>query len=399
MLKKSLILCGHTGSHNRGADAIVKSTADLLRGCGGEVRLASYRRDADSRYGFEEYDDVCCYASGKTFLKFISLGFRVLHLHGVCEAVRQIPVIKSLKNCDAVSVSVGGDTYCYDMEPYQFREMNRACFKRGIPSVLWGCSVDKNIVENKSRYNDLMRYSLIFPREQETCDALISIGYPKKQIFKMCDPAFTLKPSRVSIPRDVLERGYIAVNASQVVADDNADPDIVFEAYRRLIEHILDNTDLYVAMVPHVYDGESQDVGVHRKICESFKADASKYSRIWMVEKFYNSKELKYIIANSRMLFAARTHASIAGYSSLVPTFVCGYSVKAVGIAKDLFGTTDNYVLMARDIAEGDELVRAFEWLNEHYTEVKSRLTEVMPEYVKQACDAARYLADYSWNN
>ncbi|MFR4670990.1 MAG: hypothetical protein ACLT69_14285 [Intestinibacter bartlettii] len=44
-------------------------------------------------------------------------------------------------------------------------------------------------------------------------------------------------------------------------------------------------------------------------------------------------------------LYRARTHATIAAYSTCVPTLVIGYSVKAKGIAKDIFGTYENYVL------------------------------------------------------
>lgn len=41
------------------------------------------------------------------------------------------------------------------------------------------------------------------------------------------------------------------------------------------------------------------------------------------------------------ILFTARIHSSIAGYSTNFPTFVTGYSVKAQGIEKDDFGSCD----------------------------------------------------------
>ena len=42
------------------------------------------------------------------------------------------------------------------------------------------------------------------------------------------------------------------------------------------------------------------------------------------------------LIAQCELLVCCRTHASIAGYSTGVPTLVLGYSVKAEGIAADL---------------------------------------------------------------
>ena len=54
--------------------------------------------------------------------------------------------------------------------------------------------------------------------------------------------------------------------------------------------------------------------------------------------------ELKGFIARCRFFVGARTHATIAAYSSCIPTFSVGYSIKAKGIAQDIFGTYKNYV-------------------------------------------------------
>lgn len=63
------------------------------------------------------------------------------------------------------------------------------------------------------------------------------------------------------------------------------------------------------------------------------------------------------------MFIGARTHATIAAYSSCVPTLVVGYSIKARGIAKDLFGTDEGYVLPVQALAKKEDLVNAFDWL------------------------------------
>ena len=66
--------------------------------------------------------------------------------------------------------------------------------------------------------------------------------------------------------------------------------------------------------------------------------------------------ELKGYIARCRFFVGARTHATIAAYSSCVPTLVLGYSVKSRGIARDLFGNEENYVLPVQSLQEPDEL-------------------------------------------
>ena len=95
--------------------------------------------------------------------------------------------------------------------------------------------------------------------------------------------------------------------------------------------------------------------------------------------------ELKGYIARCRFMIAARTHASIAAYSTCVPTLVVGYSVKAKGIAKDIFGSYENYVLPVQSLSKEDELVNAFNWLYQHEDSIRTHLETMMPEYCERA--------------
>ena len=95
----------------------------------------------------------------------------------------------------------------------------------------------------------------------------------------------------------------------------------------------------------------------------------------------HNCMELKGYIARCNMFIGARTHSTIAAYSSCIPTLVVGYSVKALGIAKDLFGTTENYVVPTQGLKTGNELLEAFIWLDENKSQVRMHLEEIMPQY------------------
>ena len=59
----------------------------------------------------------------------------------------------------------------------------------------------------------------------------------------------------------------------------------------------------------------------------------------------------------------ARTHSTIAAYSSDVPTLVIGYSVKSRGIATDLFGSYENYCLPVQELSEPEALIKGYEWI------------------------------------
>ena len=66
-----------------------------------------------------------------------------------------------------------------------------------------------------------------------------------------------------------------------------------------------------------------------------------------------------------------------------------GYSVKAKGIAKDLFGTYKRYVLPVQSLSREEELTEAFTWLTEQEKEIRAHLQTLMPEYVARAYGAA----------
>ena len=88
------------------------------------------------------------------------------------------------------------------------------------------------------------------------------------------------------------------------------------------------------------------------------------------------------------MFIGARTHATIAAYSTCVPTLVAGYSVKASGIAKDIFGTDQNYVLPVQAFVGKKDLTEAFLWMSDHEQYIREYLKNKMPEYCLKSLDA-----------
>lgn len=67
-----------------------------------------------------------------------------------------------------------------------------------------------------------------------------------------------------------------------------------------------------------------------------------------------------------------------------MPTLVLGYSVKSRGIARDLFGNEENYVLPVQSLQEPDELTKHFRWLVGHERNKRS-FRKIMPEYISKA--------------
>ena len=141
-----------------------------------------------------------------------------------------------------------------------------------------------------------------------------------------------------------------------------------------------------IAFIPHVCKPGNDDRD-SMKLLESYFPNEN---RLVMVntEGDLDCRKLKYIISRCRFMITARTHASIAAYSTCVPTLVVGYSVKARGIAKDIFGTVDNYVEDIHSINDQEALLNKFLYILNHENEIRKWLNNKMPSYITQAQNA-----------
>ena len=154
----------------------------------------------------------------------------------------------------------------------------------------------------------------------------------------------------------------------------------ILENYEELIRHILTETDMNVCLIPHVVWEHNNDRIPLRYLFDKFKDSG----RICMIEDG-NCCELKGYIARCRFFIGARTHATIAAYSTGVPTLVVGYSVKSRGIARDLFGTEENYVLPVQNLKSNEDLTNAFKWITENEKNIRSDLDYILPQYIQRA--------------
>lgn len=133
---------------------------------------------------------------------------------------------------------------------------------------------------------------------------------------------------------------------------------------------------MQLALIPHVVSTNNDDRKPLQILFNKFKDTG----RICMITD-HNAEELKGYIARCRFMIAARTHASIAAYSQQVPTLVVGYSVKAKGIATDIFGTDRNYVIPVQELTNPNKLKDAFILLMAQEKYIKNYMNSFIPEY------------------
>ena len=380
------VMYPHGGSGNHGCEAIVRSTAEL---CGNELVLFSNNIEEDKKAGLQ---DVCVLETAERRICkrnwAYAKAFIQSKLFGNKDAYDELVfrhIVKRSKQADYF-LSIGGDNYCYGHQEFIYL-VNRMLDKARVKRVLWGASVEPQSIDERMMA-DLKGYYKIWARESMTYEALVEKGL--KQTFLLPDPAFVLKRKDLPLPKGFVERNTVGINVSPMIIGYEKNQGMTLQNYVNLIRHIIENTDMQVALIPHVVWKHNDDREPLRYLFDLFKETG----RVVMIED-HNAEELKGCIARCRFIVVARTHASIAAYSTHVPTLVVGYSVKARGIAKDIFGTEENYVIPVQSLKNENELVKGFQWLMENEDGIREHYAAIMPEYVGRLSSIRELVA--SW--
>lgn len=337
------ILYFHGGSGNHGCEALVRTITDIcdLK----NVKLYSKAPEEDIKFGIQ------------------------------AEAKQSNLDTEELEDNyeNTIAYSIGGDNYSYYYTAKILGNYNINFKKRGAKTTLIGCSINEDLFSFDDVVRDLKSYDLVTARESITYNNLIKSGI---NAYLIPDSAFTLK----TIYKDWdNEKETIGINLSSLIQGLEKDKGIIYENYKVLIDYIIENTDYNIALIPHVIQSFNDDLKTLTNLYNEYKET----NRVVLIEDC-NCMELKGYIARCKMLIASRTHASIAGYSSCIPTLVTGYSVKSKGIARDIFGTDVNYVIPINNLQTKDDLKNGFIWLEQNYDKTRKHLEDSMTEYINR---------------
>ncbi|MGN0997079.1 MAG: polysaccharide pyruvyl transferase family protein [Candidatus Ventricola sp.] len=384
---KSILLYNHGGCGNRGCEAIVRSTAALLDGRA-RVVLASDEPAADRAAGLAGVDRVIpSQISSKSLRRIInSIGFRLGQPREHEVARRHATVIDAGRR-SSLCLSIGGDTYCYAHQEH-LQVINGRLRRAGRPLVLWGCSVDPERLQGQT-LADLRAYDLLVARESITEAAMADAGLP---VRRWCDPAFTLGSEELPLPHGWAPGNTVGLNVSPLVLDRARDREAALGAFVALVRHILKTSDSVIALIPHVTWAHDNDLDALGAIKEQFPQE----ERVLLLDGALDALQLKGYIRRLRALVTARTHASIAAYSTAVPTLVIGYSVKARGIARDLFGEEEGHLIPVQELSGERELIAAYDALIRRAPQERAFLEERLPVYMsgrEETIDAVMALA------
>lgn len=368
----NLLLYPHGGSGNHGCEAIVRSTLKIT---GANAILYSNAVEEDEKY---QLNKLCTLKNAQQPISRNSVLYwkalfqnKVLGVKDAYDVVAFNPIFERSSWAD-FAFSIGGDNYCYGVPTFIYL-INKELRKRKVKTILWGCSVEPDAIQGEM-LEDLKGYTHIFVRESLTYEAMKAKGIEQVSLFP--DPAFLLERKDLPLPEGFQEGNTVGINVSPMVIGLEKEMGVTLQNYIELMKYIIKNTDMQIALIPHVVWSHNDDRIPLQLLYNQFKDTG----RVCLIGD-HSAEELKGYIARCRFMVVARTHASIAAYSEQVPTLVVGYSVKARGIAKDLFGTDENYVIPVQNLKSINSLVEVFGFLIESEKAVLQMLNYVIPQY------------------
>lgn len=374
----------HQSSYNHGCEALVYTISNQIKSLApsATVRVASFYKEDDEQF---EFPGVDCFVQNSQWLRRFTLPWfiyqvdsRMIHSKRVQEAVMYCrPCYENAKKAD-VCIAIGGDTYCYNKGKEHW-PLERKIRRLGKKMMLWGCSVEPDDVPGELAEH-LGNFDVITVRDPISYQALLD-SHVQSKIVRCADPAFLLPVEECTMPDEWEDGAMIGLNFSPMVMGNVVKKDEPRQAVDALVEHILNSGKDKIVLIPHVRISFTDDIDELRRIYEKY----GNTGRVLLIDdKSLNARQLKYMISKCKMFVGARTHATIAAYSTCVPTLAISYSVKARGIARDLFGKEEGKTISIKDI-ESQKLIESYDEIYKHLNEERRHLEKIMPEYAKRA--------------
>jgi polysaccharide pyruvyl transferase WcaK-like protein len=351
---------GQTYFGNRGCEALIRSNTKIIREA---FPRATFLCPSDNpALDRRQWPDA--EAQGVRFTSVPKFPFLLKVMSRLVEnfpAVKALPIPalsidsqirRDLEECDAVLMT-GGDNISLDyglFSLYFWVGLMETAKTMGKPIHIVAGSIgpfteDKAVEKQMVRH--LKGYTSITVRETASLQYLSGLGVENVKL--VADPAFVLE-AEVWDTSAVFRPGrrHVGLNVSPLVRRLRAD-----EASRAKFDNDIKNfvrtvvrrDDMDIVFIPHVDPLEGPSDNSDRAYMGRLLAELSDVAEhVRMTPDLLNAAQIKHALKHCAYFIGARTHATIGAISQKVPTISIAYSVKALGINKDLFGTLD-YVL------------------------------------------------------
>lgn len=408
---KRFYLSGQTNFGNRGCEALVRSTLQLLKKQFGddiEVLVPSYRPDLDAPQWPDAKQQGARFVRAMPFPLELKIWSRLLR---IVPAVARLHVPNyglpadieaDLRGCDALLV-IGGDNITLDYGiaslAWHVRFAQHAQ-RMGMPVMIWGASIgpfSKDPLAERLAVDFMKDLNHITVRETISQQYLESIGV-KRNVSLVADGAFVMSPEPVDTTAywpKAGATGVLGFNISPLIQKFRPAGESREVLQREVVEflrEVLARTDAGILLLPHVdpLDGSSDNSDTHY-MKEILQMLGNQGGRVTLAPATLNAAQLKYVLAKFQYFIGARTHATIGALSSYVPTVSIAYSIKAKGLNRDLFGD-ERLVLDTAKVSKAT-LLDCFNRLQVEAGQIRSHLGTRIPEWKERALGSGRELS------
>lgn len=422
------LIVGHEGCHNRGCEALVRSTINILKEqfVDARVTLASMYPEHETPLndipglsivpGFNKINKFSFDAVSRRVTAFsISELVKYFLPYGVVTTLKahrrnwqkilssprpktekefsQVWHLKRvMSEADAV-ISIGGDLFIEDYGPpvYAMESIEYAQFL-GRKTVIWGASIwplQTSWIEKRVK-EMLLQTGLITVRDDPTMEYLSSLGV-KKNVVRVADGAFLMQSrlsERTQLPWHSRPSRVIGFNGSDIIhyylsrgRSQNAIVDIM-----KFFQVLIDKQGCSLVFVPHDgFPGAGE-----RDFLFGFEQMINRADKVYMIPIGLDARETKAVIGQCDIFISMRFHPSIASLSQGIPTLGLSHSAKFAGLHEAIFGHR-NYLIPYENISF-ELLMQKFREIWNAKDKIRKQLGKKVPEFQAQARLGGKYI-------
>lgn len=384
-----LAIYGHGGSQNHGNEAIVRGVSELFPD--EEITVYTFSPAADRHFELEE---VCNLRRMERYTISKRRRTKTSWIFDVVRTLKKVfgksslvamwyyyllfePFIKDI-DPETVYMLEAGDQYCEPGEHRFFYAMlNKRIKQKGGKTVMLGCTINPDLLEDTKVKEDLARYDLIVARESITYNALLKSNINTKIVFAPC-PAFAMPAEKADLPKWMQKGKFIGINVGFLAQGNEQYYQSLMKNCSVAIQRILQETDLNVALIPHVnWSYGMSDFGALDELYKTFKLTG----RVFYLHENSASQQ-KFLISHCKAFVALRTHAAISALACQVPTLIAGYKTKSRGIGQDIFGKAFDMVADVQSLDSDTVIADKLFAILKNEQEIREYYAKRMPEYL-----------------
>ncbi len=369
----------HLGSGNRGCEGIARGVSNIFNLSSNELilyEISSYDETTDYKVGLNNIAQLRY--KGSTIQELNRFKSRVLKRLGHHTSYNNFLcnfTLNDLKADDTVFIT-GGDIYCYEGQYVLPNMIAKKAKVIGAQTVLYGASMEDKFLTSDA-LEGLRYFDRVITRESISAEILNRKGI-KNQLYP--DPAFSLNPIECKLPHYFEEKEVVGINFSTFTDKSNA----FKENMINLISYILSN-GMAVCLIPHVFWKGQDDRVTIKGIASLFSNDVYTLN-----SEQLSYLEIRYIISKCKYFIGGRTHSVISAYSTHTPCIALGYSVKSIGIARDI-GLPEYTLIDSKKLNGPNHILKAFQKVEENLDDIK-KVYNSIDKYSQKSYEANKVI-------